>query len=240
MRVYVFGAAVCAVLLCLGVPVYAQPPDGVSGRLLNSLSGAPIPGAAGRHRRTAPRDDVGGRRHVFVCRRARRPVSPDGESRRLLVAPHRNRRGAVGAAGDTADRSGTALRRGGVGGRRSAQPVRFAAADLGVVRPGADEAARHLARPDPRKSGRRELAQLRAGAGAARDSRPRRRPRADPARRSAHGRFVEPVGRPRRGHQPGGGRAHRGRARSGHAALWRQRHRRSRQRDHQRHPDTGR
>jgi len=44
MRVYVFSAA-CAVLLCLGVPVYAQPAAGVSGRLLNSLSGAPIPGA---------------------------------------------------------------------------------------------------------------------------------------------------------------------------------------------------
>jgi len=45
MRVYVFGAAVCAVLLCLGVPVYAQPAHGVSGRLFNSLSGVPIPGA---------------------------------------------------------------------------------------------------------------------------------------------------------------------------------------------------
>ena len=45
MRVYVFGAAVCAVLLCLGVPVYAQPANGVSGRLFNSLSGVPIPGA---------------------------------------------------------------------------------------------------------------------------------------------------------------------------------------------------
>ena len=45
MRVYVFGAAVCALLLCLGVPVYAQPARGVSGRLFNSLSGVPIPGA---------------------------------------------------------------------------------------------------------------------------------------------------------------------------------------------------
>jgi len=45
MRVYVFGAAVCALLLCLGVPVYAQPAHGVSGRLFNSLSGVPIPGA---------------------------------------------------------------------------------------------------------------------------------------------------------------------------------------------------
>jgi len=45
MRVYVFGAAACAVLLCLGVPVHAQPGNGVSGRLFNSLSGAPISGA---------------------------------------------------------------------------------------------------------------------------------------------------------------------------------------------------
>jgi len=44
MRVQVFSA-VCAALLCIGVPGYAQPAAGVSGQLLNSLSGAPIPGA---------------------------------------------------------------------------------------------------------------------------------------------------------------------------------------------------
>jgi len=44
MRFQVFSA-VCAALLCIGVPGYAQPAAGVSGQLLNSLSGAPIPGA---------------------------------------------------------------------------------------------------------------------------------------------------------------------------------------------------
>ena len=38
-------SAVCAALLCIGVPVYAQPAAGISGQLLNSLSGAPISGA---------------------------------------------------------------------------------------------------------------------------------------------------------------------------------------------------
>ena len=45
MRFQVFSA-VCAALLCIGVPGYAQPAAGVSGQLLNSLSGAPIPGAS--------------------------------------------------------------------------------------------------------------------------------------------------------------------------------------------------
>src|SRR5688572_12370544 len=44
MRVFVLRA-VCAALIAFGVPVYAQPAGSVSGLLLNSLSGAPIPGA---------------------------------------------------------------------------------------------------------------------------------------------------------------------------------------------------
>ena len=67
---------------------------------------------------------------------------------------------------------------------------------------------------------------------AAGDPRPRRRSRADPPGRPAHGRSVQPVGRPRRDGQSGGGAAHRGRARAGDAALRRQRHRRAGQRHH--------
>ena len=72
---------------------------------------------------------------------------------------------------------------------------------------------------------------------AAGDPRPRRRPRPDPAGRPAHGRSVEPVRRPRRHHQPGGGPADRSRARAGDAALWGERDRRTGQRHHRGHSD---
>ena len=97
-----------------------------------------------------------------------------------------------------AGRSRSALRGGRVGQRRRAQPVRDVPADLGARRPGAVEAARDVAWRDAREPAGRRGAQLRAGAGAAGHSRARRRSRADPAGRPAHGRPVEPVRRSRR------------------------------------------
>ena len=45
MRVQVFSAACAVLAVSLAFPCTRSPADGVSGRLLNSLSGAPIPGA---------------------------------------------------------------------------------------------------------------------------------------------------------------------------------------------------
>ena len=110
-------------------------------------------------------------------------------------------------------------------------------ADVGAVGPGPGaSSSRRPSAPRCRSQPGVAMRVARAGSGAAGDSRPRRRSRAGPAGRPAHGRSVEPVGRSRRADQPGVGPADRGRARAGDAALRRQRDRRPRQRHHR--PDS--
>ena len=147
---------------------------------------------AGRRRRppTAPSPSTTSRRARITCR------STPG----LLVAPHRGRRSTATAAPamDVTVDPELHFEEVDVGHRRRAQPVRGVPADLRARGAGAAQAARDVARRHAREPAGRRVAQLRSGAGAAGDSRPRRRPRADSAGRPAHGRPVQPVGRPRR------------------------------------------
>ena len=190
------------------------------------------------HRGAAARDDVRRRWDVHLRQRAARArITCRCARRAIRRAAPRCRVGAGATAARRARRSRAALRGSAVGQRRRAQPVRGVPADVGAGGAGAGEAARDVARRDAREPARRRVAELRAGAGASGHSRPRRRSRADPAGRPAHRRSVESVRRSRRADQSGRGAADRGRARSGDAALRRQRDRRPGQRHHRRDPD---
>ena len=219
----------------------AQASARLSGRLLDSFSGDPIPGAI-VWLDELRRETVSAGDGTFSFDGVPPGLPPDGEGGRLLVAPRRRSTVTVRRrAGDAADRSGAPLRGSGVGGRRGAQSVRFAAAHVGAVGAGAQRSS----------SGRRSAQTLENQAGVtARSFGPA------PARPVIRGLDGDRVLILQDGQRmgdlssqsgdhgvtinPAAGAAHRSRARAGDAALRRQRDRRPRQRHHQRHPDARR
>ncbi len=179
----------------------------LEGRLVNSLNGDPLAGATVVIDELKQRSRVRRRRRVPLRQPRARHVPPLGSRAGLFVAAHgshraRRRRRACRAS----HRFRSPLPGGGIGQRRSAQPVRRVPADDGAVGTGTDQTAGKLAGRDAREPARHRLAQLRLRALAAGHPRAGRRSRADSAGWPAHRRFVEPVGRPRRQRQSGGRR----------------------------------
>ena len=200
-RVY---ACALALLIALPAPSYAQGAT-VSGRLYHSVTrSSRLPG---RPCSSKARGSKPSRAPTAPTRSpTSRPAPTTSSSSRAGFVPRPRRRHRRAGPGDARRRRRprAALLRGRLGQPRRAQSVRVVSADVGAVGTGSREAAAGRLGAMLADPARRRRALVRSRALAAGDSRPRRRSRADPRRRPAHRRPVEPVRRSRRHGQPGG------------------------------------
>ena len=235
VRTLARACAVFVVALVMTSPAAAQDGVPLSGRLLNSLNGTPLGGATVQidelRRQTMSAADgtftfenvPPGTYHLSVTRAG------------FLDASHRGQRRCRRCRRSSCRSTSICI------SRRSSPSAGDARSQFDTFQPtsvlaGQElvEATRDVAGRDARKSAWRCVEEFRSRAGAPGHSRTRWRSRADPAGRPAPGRSLEPVRRSRSADQSCGGAEDRGRARSGDAALRRQRDWRPGQRHHRR------